>query len=578
MDVVSRIDGGSSAWSGVTVNTHDVAAPMARASSSTGAAIEFGQSSHPPASSAAGSAQFDLLQRPAAPALVGKRFLARSDEEKVIDGSFLDQSKYSITKALNKWQPLLEHLPEGERGAAAQQLNRPLAAARMLLDGGADADKAMAYIRRNPALLTALDTGKDGGKADGYISRRDIKSFIKNMEKRTEDAQDSLRDYNEAHPDADAQSRRLVQSSAMLLANAPLIQAADPAKSSANAQPTENKRTSTLTDLQAIVNDNPVLSPMLHSAAKLWSHPGLFGELEHADVKGEKLARVAHDGKLMFKDIKSWIKDRAPADPQQASGTFHNAAALGLAAKTDISDLDEDVFDRPQDYNGSQKAATLIKLQQTLEQVIAGRQYRDTSQTEQQLMQHIETLQQDSDVIRHFEQNVPQESLRLQLSDAELAQALLEEPAAFLTSSKGYPSSSTQKETDQPGIKSALEMAENGLHKAVSFSQASMHTTDLTRAAGNKVVVGLVERAGTAVVGKVVGAIAGEAAGAAAASAVGAAAGPVGWAVSGALALGMGIADLVGFFNAKSKLRHRRADFARTVNPVLEQFNIAKPR
>ncbi|MEI7189947.1 type III effector HrpK domain-containing protein [Dickeya dianthicola] len=71
---------------------------------------------------------------------------------------------------------------------------------------------------------------------------------------------------------------------------------------------------------------------------------------------------------------------------------------------------------------------------------------------------------------------------------------------------------------------------------------------------------------------------AGEAAGAAAASAVGAAAGPVGWAVSGALSIGMGIAELVNFFKAKSKFKHRRADFANTVNPILTQFNIPKPR
>ncbi|NPE53607.1 type III effector HrpK, partial [Dickeya dadantii] len=64
----------------------------------------------------------------------------------------------------------------------------------------------------------------------------------------------------------------------------------------------------------------------------------------------------------------------------------------------------------------------------------------------------------------------------------------------------------------------------------------------------------------------------------AAASAVGAAAGPVGWAVSGALSIGMGIAELVNFFKAKSKLKHRRADFANTVNPTLTQFNIPKPR
>nr|WP_050572740.1 type III effector HrpK domain-containing protein [Dickeya dadantii] len=68
-------------------------------------------------------------------------------------------------------------MPAQEREAKA--LNRPIAAANMLKAGGAEADVTMIYLRANPALMTALDTGKDGGKADGYISRRDIGAFIK---------------------------------------------------------------------------------------------------------------------------------------------------------------------------------------------------------------------------------------------------------------------------------------------------------------------------------------------------------------------------------------------------------------
>ncbi|MBX8614298.1 hypothetical protein K5D50_19405, partial [Pseudomonas cichorii] len=72
----------------------------------------------------------------------------------------------------------------------------------------------------------------------------------------------------------------------------------------------------------------------------------------------------------------------------------------------------------------------------------------------------------------------------------------------------------------------------------------------------------------------VVGAVAGQAAGAAAASAVGAAAGPVGWVVSGAMSIGLGISEIV---NAVKERKERKA-FSRTVNPVLEQFGIPKPK
>ncbi|MFJ5427561.1 type III effector HrpK domain-containing protein [Pectobacterium actinidiae] len=499
-----------------------------------------------------------------------------------VDLQAIDSSAHSNARALEKWSALLSDLPEPEREKAAKELNRPLAAAKMLQDGGANAEKALVYLRENPAIYTAMDTAKDGGRADGHISNRDTQSFIKNMERRASDANHAVKEYREKNPAADAQSLRLVQSSALLLANEPLLNAADAKKSYMHSPPQKNDRTSTLTDLNAIITDNPTLSPQLKAAARLWSHPGLFGILEHADVKGEKLARVSHDGKLMMKDMKSWIREQAPVNRQEAADTLHNAAALGLAAKTDISQLNEAVFTQPQQYSGAQKSATLVKLQQTLEQVMAGREYRNTEETEKVLHQRIEALQKDGDVIQHFEQAVPHEINTILRSDPLLAQAAANQrfsttsPAAPRT--VGLDASPSAVPHAGSGVKNDAQAVKDAGRSVMNFAKSSLHAEDLTKAAGSKTAIGLAGKAGAAIAGKVVGAIAGEAAGAAAASAVGAAAGPVGWAVSGALSIGMGIAELVNFFNAKSKLKHRREDFAKTVNPALEQFNIPKPR
>ncbi|RJL50573.1 type III effector HrpK [Pectobacterium carotovorum] len=505
-----------------------------------------------------------------------------AEPKSIVDLQAIDSSEHSNAKALEKWSPLLSDLPENEREKAAKALNRPLAAAKMLQDGGANAEKALVYLRDNPAIYTAMDTAKDGGRADGHISNRDTKSFIKNMERRASDASHAVKYYREKNPTADAQSLRLVQSSALLLANEPLLNAADAKKSYTHSPPQENDRTSTLADLNAIVTDNPTLSPQLKAAARIWSHPGLFGILEHADVKGEKLARVPHDGKLMMKDMKSWIREQAPANSQDAADMLHNAASLGLAAKTDISKLNDEVFTQPQQYSGAQKSAALIKLQQTLEQVIAGREYRNTEETEKVLNQHIETLQKDGNVIQHFEQAVPREINTILLSDPSLAQAAMSQ--RFSTASPATPrsvgldASPSAATPSGAGAKSDAQAVKETGRSVMNFAKSSLHAEDLTKAAGSKTAIGLAGKAGAAIAGKVVGAIAGEAAGAAAASAVGAAAGPVGWAVSGALSIGMGIAELVNFFNAKSKLQNRREDFAKTVNPALEQFNIPKPR
>lgn len=570
---MSRIDNRVGLWPGAgpaaqPLTTPDHRLPLLPATS--GQAVEFGgpAPSFATVSAAPVTAAGRTRVAPPATTLAAEQATA-----------MLDRSSYSDAKALEKWMPLLGSLPEQERASAAKALNRPIAAANMLKAGGAEAEVAMIYLKANPALMTALDTGKDGGKADGYISRRDSGAFIKNMTRSAQSAQRSLDDYRQAHPQADARSLRLVETSALLLANEPLLRAADPSRSAANAAPQSVSPLSRQTDLAALANGNPLLSPELQNAARLWSHPGLFSLLEHADVKGEKLARVPHDGKLSVGDIRSWIADQAPADDGQATALFHDAAALGLAGRTDISRLNDDVFAHPDRYSGAQKAATLVKLQQTLEQVVAGRQYRKTDETERALNERIGQLQQDADVVRHFEQAVPADALRLQMSDPQLARLARPGDSGLLTpTTTGLGANSVaQNAADRRAPGDAQLTGQMGRH-LMDAAKSSLHITDLSKTAGSKTAIGLAGRVGAAVAGKVVGAVAGEAAGAAAASAVGAAAGPVGWAVSGALSIGMGIAELVNFFKAKSKLKHRRADFANTVNPTLTQFNIPKPR
>ncbi|PWC12786.1 type III effector HrpK [Brenneria roseae subsp. americana] len=598
--MVNRIEGRGSNWLGAV--SHDVAnaalrepatVPQGKAAGSR--TIDFGNTLSPlcPEGASAGKLNQRVSVGSSMPLLsteelaTGKLPTAATpaviSKTPVANLHAIDQSKYSNPEALEKWAGLLSDLPEKERESAAKELNRPIAAAKMLRDGGKNAENALAYIRENPALYTAMDTSRDGGVADGFISNRDISSFVKNMTHRAEDAAKTVSDYVRRHPDADPQALRLVQSSALLLANEPLLRAADPAKSATHASPIKTDRTATLTDLNAVVKDNHTLSPQLKAAAKLWSHPGLFGLLEHADVKGEKLARVAHDGKLMMKDMISWINEQAPASRAEVDDTLHNAATLGLAEKTDISRLDEDIFASPQSYSAAQKAATLVKLQQTLEQVIAGRQYRDTSATERALNQRIDQLQQDRGVIQYFGQDVPCEIQRIMLSDPVLAQTYINQPRHSSSPAQGRaaglePSMSMSQGAAGTGMKSENQLVKDTARHVMDFSKASLHADNLAQSAGGKVAIGLAGKMGSAIAGRVVGAVAGEAAGAAAATAVGAAAGPVGWADGGALSLGMGIAELVSFFNAKSKLKNRRADFAKTVNPTLEQFNIAKPR
>ncbi|MBU3056839.1 type III effector HrpK domain-containing protein [Pseudomonas indica] len=541
--------------------------------SSTG--IEFGPaptSSPEPRVPAGGtnSSLFDRLLPPAKPEPSMPSPVVLASEPAQEDGpyDFLDNSPHSSPEQLKKWEALLGDLPPAEREAAAKELNRPIAAARIAAEGGPDAEKAWAFINDNPSLKTAVDVGKDGGRADGKITHKDLKAFANHMDDRLNDAGKTLRKYEKEHPDADPASKQLVRSAALMLANEPLTQAADPA----SAQGAANQRkvngcisTAGLTALQ----ENEGLSDVLRNAATTWSQPGMFELLDRGAASGKKLAKKGPDGQANSKDIMKWIEDKAPSSSDAFASTLFDAATVGAVSKTDTSQLNGDIFEHPDSYTGEQKAAVLVKLQQTQEQVIAGRGIRDTRETEEALAGRIEQLQNDPDVQSFLRLNLDEQATSIVNGDPRLAKLVSKgtvDGGPGLHTPNGIGSDKRAGPIDEG--KEALKVTADTVHRVVNFGSGTFERQ------GGKAVVGLGGRIAAAVGGRVVGAVAGEAAGAAAASAIGAAAGPVGWAVSGIMAIGMGIGEIV---NAVKERKERKA-FSRTVNPTLEQFGIPKPK
>lgn len=482
------------------------------------------------------------------------------------DYDFLDDSKYSSPKALEKWQSLLGDLPPAEREAAAKELNRPIAAARIAAEGGPDAENAWSFIRDNPALMTAVDVGKDGGKADGKITERDLKAFANRMEDRLGQAEKSLHKYEKEHPDADPSSKQLVRSAALLLANEPLTQAADPASAQGAEKQRKVNGCASAAGL-ATLQGNDGLADVLQNAATTWSKPGMFDLLDRGGANGKQLAKKGPDGQSSGKDIAKWIEDKAPATREDFSRTLGDAATIGAVADVDISRLNGDIFSQPAAYSGEQKAAVLVKLQQTREQVEAGAGIRDTRETENQLAEKIAQLQDDADVQTFLASNLDEQAASIVGGDPRLA-TVVEKDARHTAGLRPGPGPSSERAGPTNEAKEALSVTADTLHRVVGFASNSFERE------GSKAAVGLGGRIAAAVGGRVVGAVAGQAAGSAAASAIGAAAGPVGWAVSGLMAVGMGISEIV---NAV-KERKERKDFSRTVNPALEQFGIAKPK
>jgi hypothetical protein len=350
-----------------------------------------------------------------------------ADPPKATEASFLDDSQYSSPKELERWAPMVANLPPDQREQAAKELNRPIAAARMAAEKGPDAAKAMDFINANPSLKTAIDTGKHGGKADGKITDGDLNAFAKNMQKAADSADKDFANYQKDHPDADPESLELVRSASLMRANEPLTKAADPKHAMGADDKTKVDGLTSADGLKAIENDNPGLASPLKQAAKTWAQPGFMGQIDQGGLEGRKLAANSPDKLFSASNISDWIKKQAPTNGGEFASVLNDAATLNSVADVDISKLDKDVFDNPSAYSGEQKAAVMVKLQQTQRSVVAGEDLRKTEKTEDALNDKIGQLQADPDVQAFLDKQIPQQSKALVGSTPSLQKAVTEQ-------------------------------------------------------------------------------------------------------------------------------------------------------
>lgn len=330
---------------------------------------------------------------------------------------FLDNSPLSSPDKLKKWQPMVANLAPEQRLQAEKELNRPLAAAQMVLDGGPDARRAQAYIDANPALKNAIDAGKHGDNPDGKVTRADYQGFIKRMSKARDGADRDINDFLKKHPDADDGSRQMVIEAATLRANEPLVRVAALENGKAGRDMTGD-------DLKNLAGQNPGLAGSLRQAARSFSSPGLLAQLDQGGVSGKKLAQHGPDNRFNMKNIDNWIKKQAPTDGAAFASLINQAALVNATAGVDIKHLDKDIFTHAENYSGAEKAAVMVKLQQTLATVQAGRSLHKTQKTEQALNEKIAQLQNDPAVNRFLTEAVPAQSRALVNGDPGLRQAI----------------------------------------------------------------------------------------------------------------------------------------------------------
>nr|WP_256659841.1 type III effector HrpK domain-containing protein [Pseudomonas sp. LS-2] len=550
------------------------------------------------------------------------------------EASFLDDSKYSSPKELERWAPMVANLPPEQREQAAKELNRPIAAARMAAEKGPDAAKAMDFINANPALKTAVDTGKHGGKADGKITDGDLKAFAKNMQKAADSADKDVANYQKDHPDADPQSLEMVRSAALMRANEPLTKAADPKHALGADGETKVDGLTSADGLKAIQDGNPGLAGALKQSAKTWSQPGFLTQIDQGGLQGRSLAAHSPDKLFSASNISDWIKKQAPTNGGEFASVLSDAATLNSVANTDISKLGKDVFENPSNYSGEQKAAVMVKLQQTQQSVVAGHDLRKTEKTEDALNDKIAQLQADPDVQAFLDQQIPQQSRTLVSSTPQLQQAVNEQmqrvnSGQALQSDMANADKAVKKDNSNPDYSNAIGglSAQLQMQKDLLGDNANVPTTDqilgtrpdlqgriqdayersrnesgaandqphkskadtaktiyddtksgLSAAKdGYDAVAKSAGRAGLGEVaakvgGRVAGMVVGEAAGMAAGAAIGASIPVVGWIADAAMSLGFGISAII---EAVKKHKAQKA-FDHNVDPVLDQFGIPK--
>jgi hypothetical protein len=301
----------------------------------------------------------------------------------------LDGSQYSSAPNLQIWSGLTT----GEDSATAlqteQELNRPLAAAEALsanwtkwgLDKGIDfanpptslppeAQDIIKYVAQNPAFETALDVaGAKGGKADGLIQHHDVDQFIAAAKSSAQDASNQYASYVKNNPNAGDLSKNLVRTAAIISANQRLVQNADPSHYAGATNQQGDNGLATSAGLAALVSSNPGLAAPLTNAAKLWSQPGMFNQLDRA---GDDPAIFDSDGTFNSKNISDWISKVAPKNDQEFTAILSDAANRNMVAGVDTSQLGPDVFINPGNYTGQQKAAVLQQLTDLNDKITRG--------------------------------------------------------------------------------------------------------------------------------------------------------------------------------------------------------------
>ncbi|MEK6346829.1 MAG: type III effector HrpK domain-containing protein [Burkholderia sp.] len=512
------------------------------------------------------------------------------------DGKYAALDGYSETNDqsdLQKWSDLASP----DQGAS---LERPLAAMQ-ILSGKTDANgnpptqaqtaAAMQFVNDNPSLKTALqNTG--ALKSDGTIDTKKMQGFMGEVGKNLDQADSDIKDYMKKHPDADADSVNVERSAGLMKAYNAIAGESEGHKSNGkngNNYTHGGKSGGGLTTQQQVedLQKNSGFSSALKAAATAFGSDGGFDDL---DRSGDDKATHKRDQIYSTKNLDHFLSDDAPTTQAGSQQFLQDASLQNITGNTDISSLNGDIIQNPQNYTPQQKAAVMVKLMETLVDVQAGGsdKLRNVDKTVAALQQDIQKLASDPATAAYLQQTVPPEMQKM--SGEFQGGGGVSQAGSGAGDAGGDGAGAVGGGNGDQQAGNTIDDVHRGLSDAKTVTQT---LGDLAKGEGFMGIGGdsaAAEAAGAAATGGAEGAAAGaEAAeGAAAGAEAGAAAGEgVLGAVGGAMAAAapvmavgaavVGVAGIIFAIVEAVKKHNNQKAFASNVNPTLKQFGIPLP-
>ncbi|KVE26772.1 hypothetical protein WS67_14340 [Burkholderia singularis] len=491
------------------------------------------------------------------------------------DGSYALLDAYSAQSDaadLAQWSNLAaddQRMPL-ERPIAAMQIlaGEPSASGQRPTAGQISA--ALNFVYDNPSLRTALQN-KRALKPDGGIDRGRLGDFLKDARTNLALADKNIKEYQAKHPDATRDALNIARAAALLQAYLPI--AGESAGHRSNGKDNNyagGKNGGGLTSRQQIdaLQDNEGFSASLKAAAKAWSSKGAFDAI---DRSGDDKATKPRSDDLTANNVSNFVLKDAPSDEAAEQDFLWRASVRNITADTDIQSLGPDVLARPQNYAARQKAAVMIKLMETLVDVVAGGAdgLRDVRITVAELQRAIAVLANDPAAAAYLRKTAPPQMQSLS--------AMFEQAGG---NAGGVAAGSVAELAGRPSLRDAAAVVKNVTDKvkdargAIQEAKtAAEQLYKLTGAAGKEIaeraasrVLGLTMRAGVrgamGALTATMGALAGT--------------GPAGWVLDAVLVIPDIVLGVLWIVELIRK-HQRQAAFADNVNPTLRQFGMTLP-